>query len=123
VVLTPYHDQLLADSLGEQVALSVLGRPGPKQVIAIQTRRGVDKPHRLRVVVCMIKDVVLCWVLAFIVALVFLGIDALWPSGFVYLLGNLVVIFILVWPFIQYVRIFRAWGALSSRPSLHPSPY
>lgn len=121
VVLSPYHDQLLVDSIGEDVALSTFGRR-TKQVVAVRTRRGVDRPGFFRVLWGMVAAIVVYWVFAFIVASFFLGAGALFPAqeDLLFWVGNAVVIVLLVWPFVRYVRIFRARGALKQQAPVHP---
>jgi hypothetical protein len=123
VVLSPYHDQLLVDSVGEEVAISAFGRR-MKQVIAIRTRRGRDRPHFLRVLGSMVKDIVIYWVFALIVSLFLLGARAAFPQweDALFAVGSALLILIMVWPFVQYFRIFRAWAALKKRTPIHPSP-
>ncbi len=115
VVLTTYQDELLAASVGEEVALSVVGsRPGAwKRVVAMRTRRGVVKPSFFLLVSALICNAV--WLILFgvLVGGIVAGLVSVTGSVLLALmLGGAIFLVCLAYCFITPYRVWRAWRAL-----------
>jgi hypothetical protein len=130
IALTSYHDELLQDALGQEVALSIAGTrggAGKKSVIALRTpKRGVSKACNFpSLFFTLLVSTVLWWIGGVIMAFIAWAIVAtvldLKGNANVVLLGGL-MLFALMWPLVRSFKIFRAWGALKSRAPVHPSP-
>jgi hypothetical protein len=123
VVLTPYQDALLQESLGQPIALSVTGpaadRPGAKRVVAMRTARGVEKSSFAALVTSAVFFLVLAWVLA-IIMLILLLVSFVAIAGVIsHVLGWAVeaavlagFFALLALPFYTGIRAWRAWAAI-----------
>jgi hypothetical protein len=127
--LSSYHDELLQDSLGQEIALSVIGsgrREKVKRVIAMRTKRGVDRCSRRVLVGAFIGN---CF--AYLFLSVFVGLVVFFAlagilrlvvgestlGAVIWIGGTLaVIVFILSMPLVILVRQWRAWSALDERP-------
>jgi hypothetical protein len=119
VMLAPYFDELLQEAVGEEVALSMTG-PEPSSgkrhtVVAIRTPKGgVNRPSRKLLLIGSIVLVIKGWIAAPILfaILVLLAIVAGSIYGPLLWVGLVVAIAAGIWlmvsPFVQATRTFRA---------------
>ena len=131
VVLYRYHDDLLEEAVGEEVAVSVIGpaapdNPGRHTVVAVRTpRAGVQRPSGKRLLAESIWLVLKHWITApilFLILLIPAWIASViwWPLWWVALLGA--VALSLWWMFVPFPhirRMVRAAGALDDLPSTY----
>jgi hypothetical protein len=131
VILTPYQDALLQESLGQLVALSMVGpraqRPGSKRVIAMRTPRGVEKAGLVKLVAAVLATTVMFWGLAVVGALIVIAAIAAATFLLPDIVGRvgmgivlLVALWLVVTPVYSGVRAFQAWTALP-RATAHES--
>jgi hypothetical protein len=140
VMLMPYHDALLQEAVGEEVALSMTGpeanSPKRHTVLAIRTPKGgVNKPTGKHLWVGAIMNTLRCWfgaviltaILSFVLLIVagliaaFL-FDSSVPAFVVGLVvGGVVALAVLIVlmaaPIVDATRAFRAASALDEKPS------
>jgi hypothetical protein len=131
LILTRYHDDLLEEAVGEEVALSVIGPaapddPGRHTVVAVRTpRAGVQRPSGKRLLAGSIWLVLKHWVtgpIFFLIMLIPTWIaSVIWgPLGWVVLLGAIgLPLWWMIIPFPHIRRVVRAAGALDNLPSTY----
>ena len=122
VALTEYHAQLLADAIGQEVAVSVVGsrgmRPGKKAVMAIRTpARGVVKASSsTSFFVSALFQTITAWIAGIIAVFFVWGFSELLGAGdsnAVRALSLVVTAFFIFQPLVSVVRMAVARGALS----------
>jgi hypothetical protein len=116
VLLMPYHNALLEESVGQEVAVSVSGGGSPdsarrKKIVAVRTARGVDKPPAGSLVVGAIREIFFGWIVAAFL-LFFAGAVALNVGTPAIVLWVALAAYLLARPFIGIVRVRRVWAAL-----------
>jgi hypothetical protein len=130
VAFSSYHDELLQESLGKEIAISTYGsgrrRKAVKRVVAMRTEQGLDRCSVGFLLANFLGGWVAAWMLAVIVAVPLLlsavplavGIGWLFGHkdlggiiGFVFV--GVVVLFLLFAPFVDGVKQRKAWAALS----------
>lgn len=116
VILFPYHDAALQESLGQEVTLSVAGpragSMGRKRVLAIRTSRGVDRPGLPRVVIAAVVNLVQVLLFTLIVGGILGGIawGIFGKTGLVVAL--IAALAFITWRVIFIARSVKAWAAL-----------
>jgi hypothetical protein len=115
VMLTPLHDELLQEAVGEKVALSMTG-PRPSSgnrhtVLAVRTpKAGIDRTSRSTLMTATFVWVLRYWVVAVVVGIL------LAIAGQIVLKTTVVgLAFAVIWairPFVLSRRMFAAAGAL-----------
>jgi hypothetical protein len=122
-VMSPFHDQLLQEALGEEVALSMTG-PDPSSpkrhtVVAIRTlRAGLNRPGVTKMIAGstflilrgLIAAPVLVLVLLFIAWLAHFIYDPLWFVGLALAVAG--ALWLVFGPVVSIVNAFRARAAL-----------
>lgn len=134
VALSSYHDELLKESLGREIALSTYGsrRQGLKRVVAMRTERGLDRCGRGFLVGSFIANWFVSWLLALILGVCMLFVVPYIGQGVGLLFGQkeiggyvgvavvgAVFLFLVFRPFIIAVRQWHAWGALRETSGQH----
>ena len=122
VRLENYQDTLLQDAVGEDVAVSVVGRQRPsgdkpKWVMAVQTPgRGVVRIGGASLSGELIWKTLKSWIIALIIGGIVLAIGR--SSSALTLIGGAIIFLGVFGPLVYDVMVLRAWGALEGRPAL-----
>jgi ABC-type multidrug transport system fused ATPase/permease subunit len=122
VRLENYQDSLLQQAIGEDVAVSVVGRQRPsgdkpKSVMAVQTPgRGVVRINGASLFGELIWKTLKSWIIALIIGGIVLAIGR--SSSLLTVLGGAIIAFGVFGPLVYDVMVLRAWGALEGRPAL-----